>query len=154
MAHRWSARPAVAPITLYLSPILCSMHDRRPLPIPRTFQKEHVRVPQVTRRMHTLKAAGTQCKNFLEGAFCNSAAGDEMQVNFERSMAWCDSDIKQLQLCNEILHQQSWPNISCQHPSMHSVHIQTLLKQICFVSGPGPLQLSSSEGNSPESRLR
>ena len=77
--------------------------------------------------MYTLEAAGTRSKNFPEGAFGNGPAGDEMHVNFESSMALCDSDIKQLQLCNAMLHQQSWPSISCQHPSMHSVQTQTVI---------------------------
>ncbi len=42
--------------------------------------------------MYTLEAAGTHCKNFPEGAFCNSPAGDEMHIHFENSMAWCDTD--------------------------------------------------------------
>lgn len=102
------------------------MHDRCPLPIPRTFWKEHLLVLQVMRCMYTLEAAGTRFKNFPEGAFGNSPAGDEMHVNFESSVAWCDSDKKQLQSCDEMLHQQVWPSTSCQHASMHSARIQTV----------------------------
>ena len=135
------------------------MHDRCPLPIPRAFWKEHLLVLQVMRCMYTLEAAGTRSKNFPEGAFGNSPAGDEMHVNFESSVAWCDSDKKQLQSCNKTRHQQGWPNISINIPACilrkHKLLLShRLLKHICFVSGPGPLQLASSEGNSPENRLR